>query len=516
MSQSPSFRTVSSLIGGYKKKQLNSLNATNDAYFLDSSLPSRSPNRKTFLLNTSYRQVLNAPRPSLELNDENVLFANRRLLEKKIKHWRTADNIFLNNATFDSSAVHSTPTEHSSLFNPIRVSLANVHRTSTPHIRLLSRQTGKEDLFNSALIGAPRLALNQSYSSNPEVEETASKSTQIDYVVSSLDAKPVPEGQSQTQPPASPPIEPRHMLPVEVGKKQMKKSPNNTTMSDGPFRCRICLEEGDPERVLLSPCRCKGTVGLIHRQCLQLWLLESGKVNCELCGYAYIMTRSRRRSALGFSQTFVRRTGYFRDWIHLRSTRRHLLTDLICLILLTPSTYLGVYFCAVGAKNYSVENTLDWKFVGLWSLAVLLMTLFNLWVLLAIRHHWNNYKNYRCLQRRQATEEMRRLAALPRWRFSIQPRPRGSSIYLHSGTEPSARMTEPTSSAIQSDSTREFPSYIDSELEVHAQVIPAVLSSQRTQSTNQQTVVSVALSAVPEVTEEYTPSNTDKTDENTV
>ncbi|TPP56603.1 E3 ubiquitin-protein ligase MARCH2 [Fasciola gigantica] len=528
MSQSPfqssSHQTAGSCIDDCKIDKLNLFKLPNNACFLENwSLP-RSPNRKTILLNTDFTRVLNAPRPSLELNDDNLLFANQRFFQKQIKHWRKTENHILNNGALNSSEMHSTPAEHVSLCYPIQTSLVNMHRTSTPHMRLYFRHTDKENMFNSALIGAPRLALNQSLSSSLEDSGTTSSLTQTDYAgvaASSFEEESVPKGQYQTQSMGSPTIQPRHVARTELSKKLMEMTQNSTT-SSGRFRCRICLEEGDSERVLLSPCRCKGTMGLVHRHCLQHWLLESGKVNCELCGYAYIMTPSRRRSALGLSQRTVGRIGTFQDWLQLRTTRRHLLTDLICLILLTPSTYLGVYFCAVGAENYAKGNALNWKFIGLWGLAVLLMTLFTLWVLLAIRHHWNNYHNYRCYQRRRANEEMERMASIPRWRFSIQPRPRGSSIYLHPAAEIISPLTVPTSITARSDSSRDFSTSeqcntsLASELEVQTQVIPGIQSRQRMQSTSQQIVLSVALSAVPEVTEEYTPSNADKNSENTV
>lgn len=33
--------------------------------------------------------------------------------------------------------------------------------------------------------------------------------------------------------------------------------------------------------------RCRGTVALVHVECLERWLTESGRARCELCGYRY-------------------------------------------------------------------------------------------------------------------------------------------------------------------------------------------------------------------------------------
>ncbi len=85
-----------------------------------------------------------------------------------------------------------------------------------------------------------------------------------------------------------------------------------------PF-CRICHEGGDGDNEpLISPCRCSGSVALVHRQCLERWLSSqthnannsnnnnneenSGSValdpndarSCELCGFAYSVEAKRR------------------------------------------------------------------------------------------------------------------------------------------------------------------------------------------------------------------------------
>ncbi|VDP67418.1 unnamed protein product [Echinostoma caproni] len=479
-------------------------------------MSSTSPHRKTVLSNPNFTRVPNAPRPSLELNDENVLFSSRRLLEKHTKRWKLAVNLSQNSGLLNSSALHFTPAEHAAVTNPIRASFINVHRTSTPHLRHSFRQTSSEDVLNSALIGAPRLALNQSLSSSVEESGTTGNLNQTDYAgvaTSSFEEEQQSQRPDRIPSLVSPPVRPRQIICTEATKKQQLEISQLSTASNGPFRCRICLEEGDPERVLLSPCRCKGTVGLVHRHCLQRWILESGKPSCELCGYAYIMTPSRRRSAPMFSQRVARRFGSFREWINLATTRKHLMTDLICLTLLTPSTYLGVYFCLMGAMSYAKESVLSWQVIGLGTLALLLVFLLTLWVILAVRHHWNNYQRYRYYQRRRTAEETERMAALPRWRFSIQPRPRGSSIYLHSLTDQTARLGDSVSCTNNSELTRDasssgqFSTSVSSEMEIQTQFVPGLQSRQRLHSTSQQIVVSVALSAVPEVTEEYsTPS----------
>lgn len=59
--------------------------------------------------------------------------------------------------------------------------------------------------------------------------------------------------------------------------------------------CRICLEDDEVEN-MISPCRCSGTGGYVHEQCLQKWRQECignpEKYNkCELCKEKYVIIR---------------------------------------------------------------------------------------------------------------------------------------------------------------------------------------------------------------------------------
>ncbi|XP_024944641.1 uncharacterized protein LOC107271655 isoform X6 [Cephus cinctus] len=49
---------------------------------------------------------------------------------------------------------------------------------------------------------------------------------------------------------------------------------------------------------LISACNCRGTVGLVHAECLERWLTESGHSRCELCGHRYATKRVPRHSIL--------------------------------------------------------------------------------------------------------------------------------------------------------------------------------------------------------------------------
>ena len=48
--------------------------------------------------------------------------------------------------------------------------------------------------------------------------------------------------------------------------------------------CRICKETNDePENPLISPCNCIGSVGKVHLNCVDRWVLTSNNNKCNIC-----------------------------------------------------------------------------------------------------------------------------------------------------------------------------------------------------------------------------------------
>ena len=66
-------------------------------------------------------------------------------------------------------------------------------------------------------------------------------------------------------------------------------------------QCRICLG-GIEEGRLISPCLCRGTVRLVHVECLNAWRQASANpaslVRCDQCGYKYRVVRTQLASYL--------------------------------------------------------------------------------------------------------------------------------------------------------------------------------------------------------------------------
>ncbi|VDP15691.1 unnamed protein product [Schistosoma margrebowiei] len=275
------------------------------------------------------------------------------------------------------------------------------------------------------------------------------------------------------------------------------------------FRCRICLDE-KKEEGLLSPCRCKGTIGLVHKKCLQKWLLTSGKLQCELCGYMYLMKPSKQYSSFysikwnQFKQ-YNNELKQFCHWLQWHRIRKYLIIDIICMILLIPTTYIGVYFCIISAFNYAEYNSFTWQVISLWGLAVILILLLTIWIILAIKHHLNHYRHYQHDQQQQQQQQEQftwtgtnSLNRLPRYRFSIQPRPRGSSVVLYTTTYHKDQELSTMNSNVENVEMNSSFNHQHDEL---------TCSNKYSSNGNQKIVVSVELTTVPEVIEELSTSN---------
>lgn len=61
--------------------------------------------------------------------------------------------------------------------------------------------------------------------------------------------------------------------------------PKDIERSIGLPICRICYES-EPDD-LIEPCNCKGSMGTMHKSCLEHWLSERISKKCELCSFAY-------------------------------------------------------------------------------------------------------------------------------------------------------------------------------------------------------------------------------------
>lgn len=64
----------------------------------------------------------------------------------------------------------------------------------------------------------------------------------------------------------------------------------STSIHSDVGMCRIC-HEGAGGETLLSPCDCTGTLGKVHKSCLEKWLSSSNTSYCELCHTEFTIER---------------------------------------------------------------------------------------------------------------------------------------------------------------------------------------------------------------------------------
>ncbi|XP_067827276.1 E3 ubiquitin-protein ligase MARCHF3 [Heptranchias perlo] len=155
---------------------------------------------------------------------------------------------------------------------------------------------------------------------------------------------------------------------------------SSSTSSDIPI-CRICHEPSDKEN-LLSPCECSGTLGTVHRSCLEQWLAASCSSHCELCHFEFALERMARPLT---------------EWLKdpaLRHKRRMLFGDIICFLFITPLASLSGWLCVQGTvEHFYFSSSIE--AVGLLILSAVLITIYLLWTIVSFRYHIRLLKEWR-------------------------------------------------------------------------------------------------------------------------
>ncbi|XP_025149161.1 E3 ubiquitin-protein ligase MARCHF2 isoform X3 [Bubalus kerabau] len=137
--------------------------------------------------------------------------------------------------------------------------------------------------------------------------------------------------------------------------------------SDGPF-CRICHEGANGES-LLSPCGCTGTLGAVHKSCLERWLSSSNTSYCELCHTEFAVEK-RSRSLT--------------EWLKdpgPRTEKRTLCCDVVCFLFITPLAAISGWLCLRGAQDHLRLHS-HLEALGLIALTIALFTIYVLWTLI--------------------------------------------------------------------------------------------------------------------------------------
>jgi len=65
------------------------------------------------------------------------------------------------------------------------------------------------------------------------------------------------------------------------------KGLQNQFIDDDEEECRICRVPAEEGRPLVAPCKCSGSIGLVHQECLDEWLKITHTNKCDLCSVEF-------------------------------------------------------------------------------------------------------------------------------------------------------------------------------------------------------------------------------------
>ncbi|PKK25188.1 E3 ubiquitin-protein ligase MARCHF3 isoform X2 [Columba livia] len=193
---------------------------------------------------------------------------------------------------------------------------------------------------------------------------------------------PAPDGKTL---PAGTNSCPQYVMQVSTKDGQLLSSVVRTLATQSPFNdwaiCRIC-HEGSSQEDLLSPCECTGTLGTIHRSCLEHWLSSSNTSYCELCHFRFAVERKPRPLV-----EWLRNPGPQHE-------KRTLFGDMVCFLFITPLATISGWLCLRGAVDH-LHFSSRLEAAGLIALTVALFTIYLFWTLVSFRYHCRLYNEWR-------------------------------------------------------------------------------------------------------------------------
>ncbi|KAI1712770.1 RING-variant domain-containing protein [Ditylenchus destructor] len=158
--------------------------------------------------------------------------------------------------------------------------------------------------------------------------------------------------------------------------------------------CRICYsgensslsKYGEP---LISPCNCRGSVGLYHYSCLKKWLHASGKTVCEICQFPFNVKKTKPSV-----------WSYLNDNSALE--RKLLCTDILYFAVVTFLAFLSAAVCVSLAmdfmydyKNQGFSEPRTDISTGLVVLTFILLFAYSVWMVITISSHRKSFRNWR-------------------------------------------------------------------------------------------------------------------------
>ncbi|XP_051176626.1 E3 ubiquitin-protein ligase MARCHF2-like isoform X2 [Leptopilina boulardi] len=137
---------------------------------------------------------------------------------------------------------------------------------------------------------------------------------------------------------------------------------------------------------LISACKCRGTVGLVHVECLERWLTESGHIRCELCGHKFSTKRVPRHSIY---QSIV-------IWFKTVFATRQMMVDILYLAATTPLALFSIYVCALALKLLVKRGIYEvpWMVIAMLPTCSLTLVAYWGWLITLGRFHSRRWQTF--------------------------------------------------------------------------------------------------------------------------
>lgn len=145
------------------------------------------------------------------------------------------------------------------------------------------------------------------------------------------------------------------------------------------------MEDADSGGDIISPCKCSGSCGFVHKRCLEKWLSTAppGIERCEICNSEFTFALAKRPKR-------------FSQWVCARpfsEDHRNLVGDVVCFLLLTPLAVVSAYLCGVGSTYYYSGKGSE--AFGLVFLASFLIAIYLVWLFLTVKFHVKAWMHWR-------------------------------------------------------------------------------------------------------------------------
>ena len=113
------------------------------------------------------------------------------------------------------------------------------------------------------------------------------------------------------------------------------------------MECRICYDK--TSEPLIEPCKCSGSMGFVHKSCLQTWINHKKSYICPVCNDKFNIERDNTQEIVSF--------------LLGSDTVTTIITGVLCVLLLNISVYyqirpntIAVFFFMIVFGMYYIQN----------------------------------------------------------------------------------------------------------------------------------------------------------------